>query len=145
MTISRAGKTAVINMAEAASLLDAMSSTAELSARLDAASRAFLGKPYAEDPLIGGPETPEVLTISLSAFDCVTYIETVLGLALSRSERALVRTIRAMRYEGGAVQWQHRNHFMVDWARNNEKAGIVEDLTKGPLTVERTRSLSSIP
>ncbi len=147
MTTSRAGKTAVpstLDNAEAASLLEATSGEASLSARLDAISRSFLGRPYVENSLVGGPETPEVLTISLEAFDCVTYIETVLGLAFSRSVTSVITTICEMRYDGGEVDWRRRNHFMIDWARNNEMRGMVKNLTKGARTVEKTRTLGSI-
>ena len=147
MTTSRAGKTAVpfmFNTAEAARLLDAMSGEESLSYRLDAISRSFLGRPYVENSLVGGPETTEVLTVSLEAFDCVTYIETVLGLAFSRNVSAAITTIREMRYEGGEVDWRRRNHFMIDWAHNNEVRGMIKNLTKGARTVEKTRVLGSI-
>ena len=134
----------MLDTAEAASLLEAVRVEESLSYRLDALSRSFLGRPYVENSLVGGPEQAEVLTISLEAFDCVTYIETVLGLAFSRSVSALVTAIREMRYEGGEVDWRRRNHFMTDWARNNEMRGMIENLTKGTHTVKKIRSLGSI-
>ena len=147
MTTLRAGKTALpvsLNINEAARLLEAAKGEPSLNTRLDAISRSLLGRPYVENSLIGGPEETEVLTISLEAFDCVTYIETVLGLAFSESVAGVVAAIREMRYEGGVVDWRRRNHFMIDWARNNEMRGMLKNLTKGALTVKKTRSLSAI-
>ena len=145
MTTSRAGETPVLlNTAEAARLLEAAGAEATLNNRIEYISRDFLGKPYVENSLVGGPETPEVLTISLEAFDCVTYIETVLGLAFSRSTTSFVTAIREMRYENGEVDWRRRNHFMIDWIRNNELRGFIRDLTTGSRTVEKTRNLDSI-
>jgi hypothetical protein len=147
MTTSRAGKISLpstLNIAEAARLLESTSRAETLSTRLDTLSRSLMGRPNVENSLVGGPETAEVLTISLEAFDCVTYIEAVLGLAFSRSVSAVVTTIRDLRYEGGVIDWRRRNHYMVDWARNNEVRGMIDNLTKGPHTVEKTRTLGSI-
>ena len=147
MITSRAGETAVLSAlstAEAARLLEAAGAEAILNQRIEYISRNFVGKPYVENSLIGGPETPEVLTVSLEAFDCVTYIETVLALAFSRSISSFITALREMRYEGGEVEWQRRNHYMIDWARNNEVRGFIRDLTRGSRTVEKTRNLDSI-
>jgi len=75
---------------------------------------------------------PEELRISLSAFDCVTFIESVLGLAMARTIDESIDSIRRIRYRDGEVDWVHRNHYMVDWARNNEECGFVQNLTLGP-------------
>ena len=147
MTTFRPARTPVpltLNTTEAARLLEATRGDTSLNSRLDTISRSLLGRPYEENPLVGGPEEAEVLTISLEAFDCVTYFETVLGLAFSRSVSSVVTAIREMRYEGGEVDWRHRNHYMIDWARNNEMRGMIKNLTRGTRAVKKVRSLSSI-
>ena len=50
---------------------------------MEALSRYFLGHPYQINPLIGSAGTPEVFTVSLDAFDCVTFVETILALSLA--------------------------------------------------------------
>jgi hypothetical protein len=116
----------------------------DLSSRLDSISACFLARPYIENSLIGGRETPEVLTISLNGFDCVTYIETVLALAVSTTIETFIKRICELRYEGGEIAWTARNHYMIDWARNNKASGLIDILTEGPGSVKKTRVLSSI-
>ncbi|HKG22121.1 MAG TPA: N-acetylmuramoyl-L-alanine amidase-like domain-containing protein [Blastocatellia bacterium] len=115
-----------------------------LSARIDLISGALLARPYAANPLRGGPGRPETLTASLEAFDCVTYIETVLALALSGNAAEFLDLLRRIRYEGGEVAWQKRNHYMTGWAENNESAGFVRNITDGPLAEMVTRTLSVV-
>ena len=133
-----------LDYSEIEALLASTEKGARLSARIDSLSEAFLARPYGVDPLGGGPGRPEALTASLEAFDCVTYIETVLALALARDAREFLDVLRRVRYEGGEVDWHRRNHYMSGWARNNESAGFVRNLTGGPLAEQVTRRLSVV-
>src|SRR5215472_1184561 len=94
-------------------------------ARMDVFSRHFLGRPYRANPLIGSAETAEVFTASLDGFDCVTYIETVVALARASNVDGFTESLRKIRYEGGRIQWERRNHYMTAWLRNNEGKGII--------------------
>ncbi|HWC76665.1 MAG TPA: N-acetylmuramoyl-L-alanine amidase-like domain-containing protein [Blastocatellia bacterium] len=132
------------NFREASELLQAIPQESSLSNRIDFLSAAFLGRPYLENSLIGGPETPEVFTVTLDGFDCVTYLETVLALAVSKTSGDFLTTIRQLRYENGEVGWKRRNHFMIDWARKNEELGFIQDLTTGPGSIRRSRTLGII-
>lgn len=133
-----------LNSSEIEALLASIEKGADLSARLDRFSEAFLARPYVVNPLGGGPGQPEVLTASLEAFDCVTYMETVLALALSLDAQEFLDSLRRIRYEGGEIDWNRRNHYMSDWVANNESAGFVRYLTSGPLAQTVTRRLSVI-
>lgn len=126
-------------------ILERISGQTELSSRLDKISAYFLGRPYVEGSLGGGVNLPEVLSVSLDAFDCVTYIETVLALALSETADDFIEAIRRIRYADGRVDWFHRNHYMIDWAPNNQNAEFIADITSGPDTAEKTCRLSLIP
>ena len=66
-------------------LLDEAAKEPTLDDRIDAISARLIGYPYDANPLGGGPDLSETLTISLEGFDCVTYVETVLALARARS------------------------------------------------------------
>jgi hypothetical protein len=135
-----------MNVDEAQRILTGLSSETELTKRLDWISEHFLARPYVAGPLGGGPDLPEVLRVSLDAFDCVTYKETVLALSLARTTDEFVDTIRRIRYVDGEIDWFHRNHYMVDWARNNERDGFVTNVTNGgPPTAQKTCRLEMIP
>jgi hypothetical protein len=110
--------------------------------RIDCLSARFLGRAYISDPLGGGPDSKEELSLALDGFDCVTYMETVLSLARSRAASEFAGELREMRYRDGLVDWHHRNHYMVDWIANNAKRGIVRDITSGPATVIKIKNLS---
>jgi hypothetical protein len=126
---------------EVKDLLDEAAGEPRLGSRVELVSARLLGRPYLINPLGGGPGLPEVLSVTLDGFDCVTYIETVLAVAMSRTEGEFTVVLRRMRYDGGRVDWFSRNHYMTDWVRNNEARGIVSDLTRGPEAVEKTRAL----
>ncbi len=134
-----------LNHSEAERLLDELSARTQLADRIDQISERFLGRPYVEAPLGGGAGLPEVFTVSLNAFDCVTYIETVIACALSRTLNEVVDTIRELRYESGEIAWSHRNHYMIDWARRNESRGFIQNITTGEGTIEKTCKVDTIP
>src|SRR5262245_33320436 len=121
-------------------LLEDVSNEPDLAKRIDFISACFLGHPYIANSLGGGEGLPEVLTISLDGFDCVTYMEIVLALAISKNTNDFITTIREIRYEGGKVAWRCRNHYMTAWARNNCKRGFVRNLTRGPNAIRKTRT-----
>lgn len=116
----------------------------ELSQRLDQISAKFLGSAYQEGSLGGGVGLTEEFRIDLKVFDCVTLIEVVLALALARSLDDFIEKTRRIRYADGRIDWFHRNHYMVDWARNNEQSGLVRNVTSAPFTAEKTCTLNLI-
>ena len=138
------GKTGARDATEAKRLLDQFRHTAKLGERLEGISACLLGSPYLGNPLGGGPDAAESLVVRFDGFDCVTYVETVLALAQSRSAREFRGALRQMRYAGGHVAWRSRNHYMLDWIGNNRRRGIVKNITNGPRAVTRTRRLSLI-
>ena len=128
----------------ARALLEECRSIGDLTERLEAFSSRFLGLPYINNPLGGGPGCQESLVIRFDGYDCVTFIETVLALARSRTESEFVTALRQMRYEGGNLAWHNRNHYMTDWIRKNQDRGLVRDITRGTDAVEKMRRLSLI-
>jgi len=133
-----------LDLAEASRILTQVDEETGLAARIAWISAYFLGWPYVECSLGGGPNLPEELRVSLKAFDCVTYIEVVLALARTQTADEFVDAIRRIRYRNGKVDWFHRNHYMVDWARNNEERGLIANLTAGPLSADKTCTLNLI-
>jgi hypothetical protein len=131
------------NIRESAQLIRSMAGMS-FHERIELSSAHLINRPYAENPLGGGPQAEEILSVSLEAFDCVTYIETALALALARSTHQLVKTIRDLRYENGKVAWLARNHYMTDWLEHNQACGRVVNLTRGKETIEKTRTLDLV-
>jgi Protein of unknown function (DUF1460) len=136
--------TAAQDTTEAKRLLHQFRHTDEWSERLERISAHLLESPYLNNPLGGGPDAEESLAARFDGFDCVTYVETVLALAQSRAAGEFREALRAMRYAGGYVAWHSRNHYMLDWIRNNRRRGIVKNITNGPHAVTKTRRLSLI-
>jgi hypothetical protein len=127
-------------------LLSAASDDRSLDRRIEILSRAFLGRPYKTNPLIGSVDSPEVFTASLDGFDCVTYIETVLALALASDAEGFIEWLRKIRYARGRIQWNRRNHYMTGWIRNNTSSGIIKPFSvAGVLTLRKERALNTVP
>ncbi len=103
-----------------------------LAKRIELFSRIFLGKSYLWDAL-GEGETgffDQYPLYRTDAFDCETYVDTVLALALSHDAPTFEQYIINIRYHQGKVSFIHRNHFTcLDWNRNNQRQGILEDIT----------------
>jgi Protein of unknown function (DUF1460) len=129
-----------------AQLLSKTKCDRSVASRIDALSRFFLGCPYKSNPLVGSAETTEVFTVSLDAFDCVTYIETVLALALASNVDDFVERLRTIRYEHGEIQWKRRNHYMALWLRNNVREGILTAVSVRAITTHKLdRVLNLVP
>jgi hypothetical protein len=126
-------------------LLKSVAGESDLSKRIEQLSVRFLGLPYLANSLIGGIETPEQLVVKLDAFDCVTYLETILALALSETAEQFEENLIRLRYKNGEVSWATRNHYMVDWWRNNERQGLIKNMTAGKASNTKKRELNLIP
>ena len=127
---------------EAKRILDAVKRYGDFGDRIERISKALLGRPYLENPLGGGPGETETLGLSLAGFDCVTYLETVLGLAIAKSPSDFIPTLRRLRYQNGRVDWTSRNHYMTKWARNNSR--LLINLTRGVDSVKKSRALGVV-
>lgn len=85
----------------------------------------------------GDPVRQEPLTLSLTKFDCVTLVESCLGVARvarksgSRDWAAFAREVERMRYRGGVRRgFASRLHYFSEWISDGEKRGLVHDLGK---------------
>ncbi len=81
----------------------------------------FVGLPYAESPLGEGFAPDADQLIRTDAFDCVTFVETVLA-------NSDVEKLNQIRYKNAKVDFLERNHFVeTDWLQNN--ADIVKNVS----------------
>jgi len=93
----------------------------------------FLGAPY----VVGTLETkrPEHLIVNLREYDCVTFVENVIALAWhvksqEKSFEAFRGLLQRIRYRQGRLQgYPSRLHYFSDWIHDNQKKGIVRDVT----------------
>lgn len=95
-----------------------------MSDRIAFISRAFLGRPYVANSLIGSATQPERFVVRDDAFDCVTYCETVLAAARAPSPKDFGSELKKIRYREGDVDWHARNHYFIDWSVENIANGV---------------------
>ncbi|MEW6109724.1 MAG: N-acetylmuramoyl-L-alanine amidase-like domain-containing protein [Nitrospirota bacterium] len=90
-------------------------------------SGQFLGIDYKESTLTGSPQTPEVFVINFQGVDCFTYIDYIEAMRLSGSFSEFKENLKKVRYRGGNVAFENRNHFFTDWSEFN--SGYIDDVT----------------
>ncbi len=121
---------------------------ASLPQRVEAISALFLGAPYKLGALGEGPggEFDRDPLIRFDAFDCTTFVETVMALALDSDLDRATRTLQKIRYKDGQIGYATRNHFIeLDWVPNNVRAGYLRDITSdvaGPNAVKVHKMIS---
>jgi hypothetical protein len=120
------------------------SAIADAGLRIAFLSNAFLGVAYHESTLIGGEHTPEVFVINLQGVDCLTFIEYIEALRLSKSFSEFETNLRRVRYESGVVSFSKRNHFFTDWIENNRDfiRNVTGEITAG--VMKRVRKLLNV-
>jgi hypothetical protein len=109
-----------------------LQSNASIATRVVQASNAFLGRPYSLDPLGEGSDSrfDQDPLYRTDAFDCLTYVETVIALAEADDLQQFKTIINHIRYHNGDVSYVARNHFIsVDWDPNNQRNGYLRDVT----------------
>lgn len=98
-----------------------------------AVARHFIGSPYCPQVLSTG--IFETLTANLRSFDCVTFVESAVALALTIQSGGTepahyLRMLETIRYRNGRMNgYPSRLHYFTDWIYDNEKKGILSDVT----------------
>ena len=98
------------------------------------AAKLLAGIQY-KDKTLEGNQT-EQLVVRLDAFDCVTYVESVLALVacLQNGESTYAdyqRHLTSLRYRSGKIDgYPSRLHYSCDWAFDNGLRGNMHDVTK---------------
>lgn len=106
------------------------------SERLLFFAKSFIGTPYKGGTLDSGRN--ETLIVRTDSLDCTTYVETVLALYLSSFKDNdnpeyddFSEELRYIRYRGGVIDgYASRLHYFSDWASDNEKKGVLQEVTK---------------
>ena len=95
--------------------------------------RFFLGTPYVASTL--ETKRPEHLVVNLTKLDCTTFVENVVALAWhvasrEKSFEAFRGLLRKIRYRQERLQgYSSRLHYFSDWIHDNQKKGIIRDVT----------------
>jgi hypothetical protein len=117
---------------EAQDLLAKFQSQESLTERINLFSRAFVNLPYGKGgPLGEGDEGryDQDPLYRFDTFDCTTYVETVVSLALTRKVDDFENKMDHIRYENGEVDYLKRNHFpSLQWIPNNIRNGILSEV-----------------
>ena len=96
--------------------------------------KSFLGTEYVAHTLEKGKT--ETLVIDLTGLDCTTFLENCLTFARCIKEKKTTfkdyeNELTKIRYRGGKIdQYPSRLHYFSDWIYDNEKKGIVKNISK---------------
>lgn len=114
--------------------------------RMQAISKAMVGQPYRLDPLGEGKAPDLDPMVRYDAYDCLTFVEEVVALSMSKSPMEASRIRHTLRYGANDADYIHRHHLMaLQWLPSAEEQGWIVDRTSGlgdTLVMEReiTRS-----
>lgn len=114
---------------EALALFEA--STQELA--ITDIGKLFLDTPYVAKTLEKG--NTETLIVNLRGFDCTTYVENVLAFGMMvQNEQSdfgnFTENLKTIRYRNGILDgYPSRLHYFTEWISNNQKKGLVTDIT----------------
>ena len=100
--------------------------------RLELLSASFLGCPYELGALGEGEEGrfDQRPLYRFDAFDCVTYVNTVLALFYAHDGASFLHTLIRLNYRNQSIAYENRYHFFrADWNVANQNNGYVEDCT----------------
>lgn len=107
--------------------------TGSLAERIVVVTDPFLGAPYAVSPLgegEGAKEDPDP-RMRFDGFDCTTFVETALALALAEDVDEARRLLDVIRYEDGEATFLKRRHFPeAEWIPQLLELGFLEDVTR---------------
>lgn len=104
----------------------------------------FIDTPYTANTL--DQSNTEELVINLREFDCTTFIETCMALSKaikseSQTFNQFCKELKSIRYRTTNIQdYSSRLHYMSDWIYENQKKGLVNDMSEklGGMLDDRT-------
>ena len=100
----------------------------------------WFGKKFADVPYVGGTldkTAAEHLIVNTRQLDCTTYVEMITALTMcaqnhETSFTAYCNHLKHVRYIGGEVSYVKRQHYFTVWMDDNEKEGIVKNISPNP-------------
>ena len=117
---------------EAQAILEKFEHEPALIERLDKFSKNFVGLPYGKGgPLGEGPQGKydQDPLYRFDTFDCTTYVETIMALAIARNVDEFEHHLDHIRYKDGEVDYLKRNHFTdLQWIPFNVENGYMLEI-----------------
>jgi hypothetical protein len=113
---------------------------------IQAIAHQFVGTPYKAGLL--DQSSDETLVVTLQAFDCVLFVETVLAIARGLAQQdysypTFVNHLRDQRYQNGQLNgYCSRLHYFSAWIHDNEKRGTVKNITQELGGIPLTKQLN---
>lgn len=102
-----------------------------LAERIVAVSDPLVGAPYMHSPLGEGEGEDQDPRLRFDAFDCTTFVETTLALALAKDLDEAATLLDFIRYKGGRPSFLARRHFpAAEWLPELIGLGFLEDVTQ---------------
>lgn len=97
--------------------------------------KKFLGVPYVAGTLDAAKD--ERLVINTTQLDCTTYVEMVVALTRCAESKKYTfadycEQLKHVRYIGGDVAYEKRQHYFTAWINDNVEEGIVTDIQVNP-------------
>jgi hypothetical protein len=137
---------------EAADVLLRFKDETSLTKRMDLISKTFLGLPYGKGGPLGegasGKYDQDPL-YRFDTFDCTTYVETIMSLALSRDVNEFELHQDKIRYENGEVEYLKRNHFTdLQWIPFNIENGYMTEINQtvaAPSDIKTAEAMINFP
>jgi len=114
-------------------------------------AEAALGRPYADAPAADGAE---VVNINVSAFECVSFVESSLAMARciwqgTPTATCFSKEVVTIRYRDGRIDgYPSRLHYFEDWMGNNARRGhmaLMGNELGGEPVVRHTAYMTSHP
>ena len=118
---------------------------APLETVLEKTACFFLGTPYVAHTL--DENLDEALVVNLRELDCVTFVENVLALSFAvRSNNLSMdyfkNKLTEIRYRSNEItDYASRIHYTSDWVFENERKGLLENISKDLSGVKETKKI----
>lgn len=133
---------------QAEKLLSKIAREDNISLRMDQVSNSFLDLPYGDGGPLGEGETGRFDQDPLyrfDTFDCTTFVETVVSLALSKNVDEFEDNMNRIRYEKGEIDYLTRNHFpSLQWIPNNIENGMLKEINDQILSLPEQRLAEAV-
>jgi hypothetical protein len=133
---------------EAQTLLAKFQNNESVESRIDGFSKSFMEIPYDHSGPLGEGEQGRYDQDPLyrfDAFDCTTFVETVVSLARSQDVDSFENNMDTIRYENGEVDYLTRNHFpSLQWVPNNIKNGVLKEINHLVLQASETKMAEAV-